>query len=52
MRASEIKVSILLKGFEKVNRSAKATGKTCKIEVPTSWSGCDVAVIRLSDRRI
>ncbi len=43
----------ILKGFEIVEKTAKpgyGTSPSCRLTLPPDWAGCEVAVVRLSEK--
>lgn len=39
-----------LEGYEQIIKTVKATGNSGRVYIPAAWIGCDVAVIRISER--
>jgi len=39
-------------GYEQITKTAKQSGHAGRVYVPSAWVGCEVAIIRLSEKRV
>lgn len=39
-------------GYEQITKTVKQSGNTGRVYLPVFWVGCEVAIIRLSEKRV